>query len=88
MALLGAADVGIEVLEPERQLIGVEPLGPTSELRTLQLLDDQPELLDLPVAALHVGDEVPHEALQQAWIIGQGVEIDKHVPLYRVCPIR
>jgi hypothetical protein len=78
MPLLGAPDVGVEVIEPERHLIRVEPLGPTPELRALQLLDDQPELLDLAVAPLHVADEVAHQLLQQARIIGQGVEIEAH----------
>ena len=74
----GTADVGIEVLEAERQLILVELLGATPELIALQLFDDQPELLDLAVSPLHVGDELAYEALQQGRIVGQGIEIETH----------
>ena len=48
---VGAAAVGIEILEPERQLIRGELLGAAPELGALQLLDDEPGLFDLPVAA-------------------------------------
>ena len=45
--LLGPSDVGSEVFQTQLQLITIEPLGPSSELQALQLLNDQPQALDL-----------------------------------------
>ena len=33
-------EIAVEILKPERQLIGIEALGTAAELRALQLLDD------------------------------------------------
>lgn len=62
----------------ERQLIRVELLGAAPKLRALQLLDDEPKLLDLAVAPLHVSDDIAHQALQQSGIVGKGIEIEMH----------
>ena len=50
-ALPDAGNVAVEVFKRERQLIGIQAFGATPELRSLQLLDDELEALDLTVAA-------------------------------------
>src|SRR3546814_1305638 len=42
-AFLDAPDIGVEVLEAERQLIRIEPLGAAPELHALELGDDRSE---------------------------------------------
>ena len=44
---LGPADVGTEILQPQLELIAIEPFGPPAELQALQLLHDQPQPFDL-----------------------------------------
>ena len=44
-----------QILERERQLIGVEPFGPAAEAVALQFLDDGDEALDLTAG----GSELP-----------------------------
>ena len=46
-----AGNIAVEIFKPERQLIGIEALGATAELRALQLLMIRSEALDLAVAA-------------------------------------
>lgn len=41
--------VRLDVLQGERQLVGIQALGAAAELRPLQLLDDRLEPVDLPV---------------------------------------
>jgi hypothetical protein len=45
--LLDPADVGADVLKTQLELAFIQPLGPSTELLTLQLLHDQTEPLDL-----------------------------------------
>jgi hypothetical protein len=40
-------DVAVEVLKPERKLVAVEPFRSSTELRALQVLNDEPKTLDL-----------------------------------------
>ena len=49
----------------------------------LQLLDDQPELADLAVTALFVGDEIAQQPLQQLRIGRQIVKVDAHASTLR-----
>jgi hypothetical protein len=42
-----APHIGVQILEPEGQLSGIEALGAAAELRALKLLDDAPETVDL-----------------------------------------
>jgi hypothetical protein len=44
-------DIGVDFFQGERQLVGVEPLGTTPELRALELLDVDLEAFDFAVAA-------------------------------------
>ena len=43
----GPCDVGVEVLKSARKLVAVEPFRSSTELRTLQALNDEPKPLDL-----------------------------------------
>lgn len=45
-------DIGVDFFQGECQLVGVEPLGTTPELRALGLLDDDLEAFDFAVTAL------------------------------------
>jgi hypothetical protein len=45
----------LEVLQAELQLVGIEPLGTAAEPATLQLPDQQPELLDLGLRGVMLG---------------------------------
>ena len=67
-------------------MIAVETLGPAPELAALQLLDDQPELLDLgpglrDLAAIsrHLGGHRPHHLLECIDTGRQCGEINVHV---------
>ena len=44
---LHPGNVDIEVFEPERELITIQPLRSPTELRALQVMNDRPETLDL-----------------------------------------
>ena len=83
MFLLASADVPFDIFKAERQLIGIELLGPAAELLALQLLDDQAQLLDLAVTALLVRDEITDKPLQQLRIGWQVIEIDAHADTLR-----
>ena len=62
----GAGDIGVEVLEPECQLIVIEALGPTSEPGALKLFDKPLEASDLVVAGLDNHGHVAHQAVEKA----------------------
>ena len=47
MAGLRPCKIGVEVFQPERKLIAIEPFRPPSKLRALQALDNEPEPLHL-----------------------------------------
>jgi len=63
-----AGNVAVEVFKPERQLIGIQAFGATPELRSLQLLDDELEALDLTVAAIDDNGHLAHQTVQQRCI--------------------
>jgi hypothetical protein len=73
-----AGDIGAEILDPEGQLIGIEALGPASELPSLKLLDDALETVDLVVAGLDDSCHVAHQAVQKADIGRQILKIETH----------
>jgi hypothetical protein len=74
----GTGDIGIEIFQPEGQLVGIELLGAASELPSLKLLDEAPETLDLGVAALDDACHVVHQAVQKVDVGGQVLEIESH----------
>lgn len=88
MLLLDAPDIGLGILEAERQLIGIETLRAPSEAAALQLLDDEPEPLDFPIAVLDGERHVADQGLQHVRVGGQIGEIELHVPLYSIAPLR
>jgi hypothetical protein len=68
-------DVGVEVVEAELQLVVVEPFGAPTKLVALQLLNDEPEPLDLRLRLSKVGAfgrERPDHPLQRIHIVWQG----------------
>ena len=52
----------------------------------LQLLDDQPELLNLAVAALLIGNQIAHQPLQEFRVGRQIVKVDAHARILRATP--
>jgi hypothetical protein len=78
MVSLYAGHVGVEVLQPEGKLIGIEAFGPASVLRAPKLLDDALEAFDLVIAGLDGSRYVAHQAVQKADIGGQVIEIETH----------
>jgi site-specific recombinase len=81
-ALADARNVAVEVFQGERHLVWIEALGVASELRPLELLDDELKALDLAVAALDDRRHVAHQMVQERRIDGQIVEIDSHSRFY------
>ncbi len=75
---LRAADVRVEVFEPQGKLIGIEALGAASELPSLKLLDEALEALDLVVAGLDNGGHIAHQMVQKADIGRQVLEVESH----------
>ncbi len=73
-----AGDIGVEILEPEGQLIGIEALGPASEPRSPKLPDDTLEAFDLLVAGLDDGHHVVHQVVQKADVGRQVLKIETH----------
>ena len=80
--LLLAGEVAVDLFERERQLIGIKALGPTSELRPLQRLDDRLQALDLAVAVLDGDGHIAKEMLQKSRFGRQIIEIEPHVQSY------
>ena len=78
MTGVDAGDIGIEVLEPERQLIVIEALGPASEPGALKLFDKALEASDLIVTGLDDHGHVAHQTVQKVDIGRQVVEIEAH----------
>jgi hypothetical protein len=73
-----AGDIGVEVLESEGQLIGIEALGPASELPSLKLLDEALETVDLVIAGLDNDRHIAHQTVQKVDIRRQVSEIETH----------
>ncbi len=73
-----AGDIGIEVLESEGQLVGIEALGAASELPPLKLFDEALEAFNLVVAGLDGGRHVAHQAVQKVDVGGQVLKVETH----------
>jgi len=86
--LFFATEVGVQIFKPERELIGIEALGTTAELRALQLLDDGFEALDFGIAMFDSADNIAHQAMQKCCICREIVEIELHVRFYSNVLIR
>lgn len=77
-AFLDASDIGVEVFQRERELVGIELLGAAAELRPLELFDDRLKSLDLSAAALDRSRHIAHESLQKLRVGRQILKIDQH----------
>ena len=82
---LHARHIGIEVFQPQSQLIAVEAFRSPSKLRPLQALDDEPEPLHLgtrhgklPVVIDHLGGKLAHQPMQSIDIDRKRGEIEIH----------
>ncbi len=73
-----ARQIGVEVVKPQGQLIGIEALGAAAELPTLKLFEEALEPLDLVVAGLDHGRHVAHQAVQKADVGRQIVQVETH----------
>ena len=73
-----AGDIGIEIFQPEGQLIRVESLGAASELGSLKLFDEALETFDLVVAGLDDGCHVAHQVVQKVDVGGQVRKVETH----------
>ena len=71
-------DIGVEVLDPERQLIGIKALVAASELGSLKLFDEALEMSDLVVAGLDDSCHVAHQVVQKVDVGGQVLKIETH----------
>ena len=81
-AFLDTPDVGIDVLQTERELVGIEAFGRASELHPLELFDDRLKALDLAVAMLDDRRHVAHQLVQKRRVGRQIVEIEPHARYY------
>jgi len=82
---LRPSDVDIEVFEPKRELIPIQSLRSATELRTLQVLNDQPEALNLGTGSLQLSPlvigssgQVAHQPMQGIDVGGKRGEIEIH----------
>ncbi len=73
-----AGDIGVQVFEPEGQLIRIEALGAATERTSLKLLDEALEPFDLVVAGLDNDRHVAHQAVQKVDIRRQVSKIETH----------
>jgi hypothetical protein len=74
-------DVRLEVFEAELELVIIEPFGASAKLTALQILNDEPEPLDLCLCFSEVGafrSERANHTLQRLYIVRQGGKIDVH----------
>src|SRR5262249_11950003 len=83
-----AGYVGFNILQSERELIGIDALGPAAKPRALKLFDDQLEPVDLTLVLLNDGRHVAHKAIQQSRIRRKIVEIELHDESYATALIR
>ena len=81
MVGLNTADVGLQIVQTESELVGIEALGAAAELGALELFDDRLQSIDRTVAMLDNGTHVAHRTTQQFDIGRQIVEIELHARL-------
>jgi hypothetical protein len=74
--------VGLDVLQSECELVGIDALRPAAKPRTLKLFDDQLESVDLTLVLLDDGRHVAHKAMQQGRVRRKIVEIELLVESY------
>ncbi len=79
-----AGDVGTEVLDPEGQLIGIEPLGAASEPGSLKFFDDALKTSDLVITGLDDDGHIAHQEVQKADIGRQVLKIETHERFYSI----
>jgi hypothetical protein len=65
LRFLEAANIAVEILKAECELVGVDAFGATAELHSLQLFDDGLETFNLGVAMINRSGNVAHQALQK-----------------------
>lgn len=75
---LRAGDIGVEIFEPEGELIGIEALAPASEPGALKLLDNTLEAFDFVIAGLDDNRHIAHQAVQKADVGRQVLKIETH----------
>jgi hypothetical protein len=85
MAGLRPCKIGVEVFQPERQLIAIEPFRPPSKLRALQALDYELEPLHLGTRRCklraiigYLRGQLAHQTMQGIDVDGQRGEIEIH----------
>jgi hypothetical protein len=85
MGCLRTCKISVEVLQPERKLVAINPFRPSAELRPLQPLDDEPKPLNLDLClrklrlvSRHLCSQIAHQPVQRIDIGGQGGEVDVH----------
>ena len=75
---LRAGNIGVEIFEPEGELIGIEALGLASEPGALKLLDNTLEAFDFVIAGLDDDRHIAHQAVQKADVGRQVLKIETH----------
>ncbi len=73
-----AGHIGVEIFQPEGQLIGIEALGAASELGSLKLFDEALETSDLVIAGLDNDGHVAHQTVQKVDVGGQVLKVETH----------
>ncbi len=71
-------DNGVELFEPEGELIGVKALGPPSELPSLKLLNDALETFYFVITCLDGDRHIAHQTVQKADVGRQVLKIEAH----------
>jgi hypothetical protein len=82
---LSPADVCSQILQPQLELIAIEPLGPPAELQALKLLHDQPQAFDLSLCcgerlafAGPFRGQLPDQLMQGINVLRQSSKIELH----------
>lgn len=69
----------LEILDRQRQLVGIDLLGARPEPVPLELSDQQMELVDLRAQAGDLARGVGNQLAQRNRIVGQGGKFDRHL---------
>ena len=70
--------IGIDLLEPDPQLIRIEPFRAPAELTALEQSDDETKFLDLALPLVHTRREIVHELMKQCRIGRQIRTVETH----------
>jgi hypothetical protein len=79
---LSASNICFQVFQTDGELIRIESLRATAELRSLQLFDDGPKPLDLAVAMLDGDGHIADQMLQKRRFGRQIIKIEPHARIY------